>query len=385
MKLKDVIALFPLYAEIHEEIHAENNLPDNFKELTYREKLSYINYWDYKIIILKKSDSLLLFCRYLQTVVRCGKNIFIRSRLTDSIVIEDNKLKVKTVNLEFLFQFLQNCNIIWCRDFLTSNDYCYLFKSSILKAIITHKIFNEETFYKAIASRIFHIKVGWRLLRDYIRIDTGYKPEFNLIDINAFTKSLEYSLKRIIDNKYNYSKLNTLNDLLNCAVKLDEIVDFTWSDKRIQEEHLRQIRLLEKENISKKENKPIFDSVIEAPNIKMLNTELDVYMEGLQMHHCLYTCYWQRIKNRSYVAFHMSFPEDCTFSCTLKDDNIIFDQIYSKYDQLVRPETKCLANDFIINNQTLLKKLLNKDNTHTLVFEQPWIPTDPEVLNDIPF
>ena len=158
------------------------------------------------------------------------------------------------------------------------------------------------------------------------------------------------------------SNRNTYRDLLDCAVKLNEIVDFTWSAKRINVEHLRQIRLLKQQEISEKSNKPIYEHTIGNDTIKQLNTEIDVYMEGMAMNHCLYSCYYDRIASKKYIAFHMTTPEDCTFSIRKTSSGFEFDQIYLKYDMPVQSETKAIAEQFIKDNSENISKMFEEQS-----------------------
>ena len=177
----------------------------------------------------------------------------------------------------------------------------------------------------------------------------------------TFTKDLHTSMKRIMtDCKQDYSSQQRFYDLLHSAMKLDEVVDFSWSDKRIAEEHLRQTRQLMSEELAAKEHKPVYNTYLSNyDNIKLLNTEQEVYMEGMTMHHCLYTCYWSRIKSRQYIAFHMKSPEDCTFSVRIIDDKPYLDQIYLAYDRRVQDETKEIAMKFMLDNAEEFKRLLS--------------------------
>ena len=137
--------------------------------------------------------------------------------------------------------------------------------------------------------------------------------------------------------------------MLDCAVKLNEIVDFTWSAKRINLEHLRQIRLLKQQEISEKSNEPIYEHTIGSDTIKQLNTEIDVYMEGMSMNHCLYTYYYNRIASKKYIAFHMTSPEDCTFGLikSIVGNDIYLDQIFLSHDRAVQLETRKVAEQFL--------------------------------------
>jgi hypothetical protein len=109
----------------------------------------------------------------------------------------------------------------------------------------------------------------------------------------------------------------------------------------------------------------------------MLNNEREIYEEGLNMHHCIHSCYFNRIKNREYIAFHMTFPEDCTFGVKIASGEIILDQIYLKYDRHVQDKTRQVALDFIKKHSKQLSKLLQspvpvQNSTINLTFNRAW-------------
>ena len=214
--------------------------------------------------------------------------------------------------------------------------------------------------------------VGWRTIREYLTNNCF----ISIFDLEDFTKNAETSIKVFTESST--SKRTLLSDLLNCAVQLNEVVDFSWSDNRIQEEHTRQNRLLIEREIISKSDSNIFEEFPTPSNIKLLNTERDIFFEGKNMHHCLYSCYYKKIKNKEYIAFHMTYPEDCTFSFKFNRTNSLYlDQIFLKYDKPVKSDTKQVAIDFLNEYYKEIEKRL-KPNTMPdpftdLVLEGPFI------------
>ena len=80
---------------------------------------------------------------------------------------------------------------------------------------------------------------------------------------------------------------------------------------------------------------------------KLLSTESEVFMEGFEMHHCVYTCYWNRIKERTYLAFAFHAPERFTHGLELKDGEWVYNQAYLKYDKQISEESKALVEKFL--------------------------------------
>ena len=190
-------------------------------------------------------------------------------------------------------------------------------------------------------------------MRDYFIGYCEHHWSISLFDIRDFTKNPEESIKIYLAS----GQKDIYSNLLTYAVQLGQVVDFSWSERRIREEHQKQISKCREKEISNKKNDPIYETVLETKNIKLLNTEKDVFLEGETMSHCLYNCYFDRIKSKNYIAFHMFTPEDCTFSVRFEQDTPILDQIYLKHDFNVKPETKQIAIDFIKENESILMKM----------------------------
>ena len=355
--LKEAIKKFPS----SKQIIISNNLPNNFNELSYVDKVGLVGYDKSYAIISVKDDKLFFGIKTL-TVNRCGKNVFTTSKWSDVITIEGNKVKsnCNPNNIRFFYSFI---------DFPLMNDLknrsaVQLCKPFMIKAVLCGKIYSQETFYKEWMSKSYHLKgFDWRLFKRYINSRTG----FSVLDLKLFTKDLRESMT-VLSNlsereMWMGSKYNLLKDLLNSAIKLGEVVDFTWSSRRMNEEHKRQTQMLMAKEINKKDATPIYDLTginLNTDHVHVLNTEKDVFGEASLMHHCLYTNYFGKMKVHNHIAFHMNYPENCTFSCVKnRDGNLIMDQIYLAYDKQVRPETKEQALSYIAQFSDIISKLLD--------------------------
>jgi len=355
--LKEAIKKFPS----SKQIIISNNLPNNFNELSYVDKVGLVGYDKSYAIISVKDDKLFFGIKTL-TVDRYGKNIFTTSKWSDVITIEGNKVKsnCNPNHIRFFYSFI---------DFPLINDLknrsaAQLCKPFMIKAILCGKVYSQETFYKEWMSKSYHLKgFDWRLFKKYIDSRTG----FSVLDLKLFTKDLRESMTVLVDLSEREiwigSKYTLLKDLLDSAVKLGEVVDFTWSSRRMNEEHKRQTETLMAKEINKKEVIPIYDLSkidLNTDNIRVLNTEKAVFSEGTMMHHCLYTNYFKQMQQHKHIAFHMTYPEDCTFSCVKTySGHIIMDQIYRAYDQHVKQETREYALSYIERFKDSLLQLLD--------------------------
>ncbi len=358
MTLPQAVKLFPVSWK-QEIIH---QIPNDYYTLSYLEKFEVYNSHLYNSsYYLSNKDGRLFFGEKITTIQRLGKRFYPNVTWKNVIVIEKNKITVKQLDVNALKAFLSIIGIDIINNF---DEYSknYLLKKTVIADILRKKVYNEKTLYKCVLSKIYRIKeLNWKLYRSYLHNGC----HLSLYDLKEFTKDVNKSVGVLVSLQNYNQKYTLLSDILNCAIKLNEVVDFTWSEKRLKEEHDRQIRLLNYKQISKKENTPVYDLDIDTPTVKLLNTEKDVFIEGMSMNHCLYSCYWAQIKNKQYLAFHMTSPEDCTFSVKIRNHQLVMDQIYLSHDRPVQNTTRLTALEYIKSFESELTDVLTEHKRMT--------------------
>lgn len=356
--MKQTITLRQFLKQAPREIQQFNKPEwfDNFKELSYIQKYNlYINQTPMFEHFLKSDDEHLYYKKTCHQICRIGRTFFIKKLQVGSIYITPKSVKTNFPSRETFDEFLQLLNIKLWKNIRECSEYHLLNKPSILKDILTGHVYNDESLWKRYALHAFKLKnVSWKDFK------ICYNHHFNILDIVHFTKNVDNSL-RILAKECElspYGKITTIRDVLNLAVKLDQVIDLNWSYKRLEQFHQEQVRIVNALTIASKPQTPIFDQLIGNEHITMLNNEREIYEEGLNMHHCIHSCYFNRIKKQEYIAFHMTFPEDCTFGVKIASGEVILDQIYLKYDRHVQDETRQVALDFIKKHSKQLSKLL---------------------------
>ena len=370
MTLKNFVKEFPLTSFTR----STNNIPDNFNELTPTEKYKVLH--NYRInqdsvVILKVESDHIFYGKKTKLIKRVGNRFFVKynDKFDEYIWIEYNKINVNCSDVDFILQFLNLCNINWHRD-IPSSVLFFFRKPTVLRAILTQKIYNEETLYKFIGKRIFQVNIGWRFVRMYLQSNCG----ISLFDLRDYTRNLEKSILCIC----NRNSVREYCDLITYAIQLNQIVDFGWSKNRIRQEHRKQIELVLQTEIDEKEEIPIYKKAIIDKNIKQLNTEKEVFLEGKNMHHCLYDCYFSNMLKHKYIAFHMSFPENCTFSVKKEDGLPVFDQIHLAHNHPVQESTIQVAKTFIEQHINEIVACLNEEvdkeikHQNNILEEIPW-------------
>lgn len=350
---------------VKEEYFRPNNINFDYnKDLTYAQKIQYVGCVYKGTTRLSATDDCIYYVLSTKRLCRRGKTFYPREHHKETIYIGKNSISFNGVSNKMLLDFLKILEIDWFRD-IDSNILCQgFFNKTIFRRVITNRIYNEETFYKSIATCTHGIKdISWKTVRKYYELKYGSEHIFgpfidiSLTDLYYFTKNVDQSVNILINNSFDASKYS---DLINSAVKLDQVVDLAWSAKRIEEEHKKQTETLMAKEIGSKKIVPIYDTgTMEFP-FKLLNTEKDIFIEGTTMHHCLYNCYYNKIKNHDYIAFHLDAPEECTLGICMVNGKPTLNQIYRKYDQRVQDSTRDYVNNFIETRQSDLKSLFDQ-------------------------
>lgn len=332
-------------------------------DLSYEDKLRYVGYTYKSTEKLSATDNCIYYVKQNVSLKRYGRNFYPSYQNKETIYISKKEISFGgNINAELVLVFLMHLGITWFKNIPFPILRNFIKNKIVFRRILTGRIYNEETFYKTVGSYVFKVKnVSWRYIKKYcIGQRVSYEYIFPLSDLYYFTKNVEKSIDVICNVNDEYR--SKYYDLLNSAIKLNEIIDFSWSPKRMEEEHKRQTKELMSREISSKKNDPIYD-VDESKffPFTLLNTEKDIFTEGSLMHHCLYTNYYHSIKNHHYIAFHLNKPEDCTLGITCINGEPRFNQMFKKYDQPVQDSTRQYAFDFIENNKEVLTCLFEQD------------------------
>ena len=348
---------------VKEEYLRPNDVDYDYdKNLSYDQKLKYVGYAYKTITKLSATDDCVYYTCVEKRVGRRGKTFYPLSTTRESIYIGKNEIRMR-ISDKGLIEFLYLLGINWFKD-INDTILSVLFRNkTIFRRLITNRIYNEETLYKSALGCVFQLKdISWKTVRKYYKWmygkDNWFRPLYiSFVDLYHFTKNIDQTVDVLCSVG---DSTSIYNDLLRSAIDLDEVVDFTWSPKRIAEEHKRQTETLMAKAISAKKEIPIYDTTgIQLP-FRLLNTEKDIFLEGKVMHHCLYNCYYGRITSHNYMAFHLGFPEDCTLGVWMYNGKPTLNQIYKKYDERVTDETRKYAEDFIESYQDDLMKLFSQ-------------------------
>lgn len=309
---------------------------------------------EYRRALVVSKDKI-YYCLEARGLRRIGKKIFKQClEPREYVYITPTTVSIgKHTTYTFIKSFLALLELDWFRDMPEQVLEIYFKKESTLRAILTKKVYSEETFYRFLAAKCFGMKdASWRTIKKYCKLCYVHHRPVSIFDLVAFTKNVDESVEVLT----NTVTPDLYEDMLRYAVQLNQVIDFNWSRNRLEAEHQNQIEIVNAKELERKDATPLYEQVVETDTIKLLNNEKEVFMEGRLMHHCVYNCYFRSMKQGTFMAFHMKQPEECTFSIRHENGKLTFDQIHLKYNAIVKPETKQIALDFMEKNADALIK-----------------------------
>lgn len=131
--------------------------------------------------------------------------------------------------------------------------------------------------------------------------------------------------------------------------------DLKWSNKRIESEHAKLTRRIDELELYEKSTDIISysnsDNITLPNNSSFITNERDLFKEGKDMSHCVYS-FWSKVKRKEYFVIKCLEPERCTVGITYQQlsHKAKLDQIYLKYDKNVKPETREIFENWLEND-----------------------------------
>ena len=200
-----------------------------------------------------------------------------------------------------------------------------------LKGLFSGKITNSKDFLKSYLKSV-KFNCSPELL---IQASNKGLSKKDFYYYACIAKDINHYLEELISG--NIHKIPHLHDTIVQFNTLEKKIDFKWSIKRFAEEHknaTKEIMAIESANIP--------DEIIEYKNItlpvlpqefELINTRKRLFEEGKLMSHCVYTNYYQSVKDNKFVVYHINYKgEEATLGLNYYDNKLTFNQLQGKYN-----------------------------------------------------
>lgn len=347
------------------EIKIRDGRLDEFFQKSIKEQRYLYFYkkdYDYDDIVrFTDTEKNMIVSRVEKFIVFSGNHFFRKSKETGKFIYNKKEAKVKCntfskaeiLNALTLFPQFDWLKAEYKRGFLPDILFC----DSIVRDILIGKLTNVEAIVKKYLALNKIKGVNWKAFAVYTSQIDSYR-QYPIACMQSHTTDTNAALMVMISGQVEIGdikptpeqeeKSNLFYDMLKEAMALNVKINPKWSLNRMKEEHKKMTDELMKKDLEGKEQVNLYG---ESPHFdypcKLLSTESEVFMEGFEMHHCVYTCYWNRIKEHDYLAFAFYTPERFTLGLNQKDGEWVYDQAYLKYDKQISEESKALIEKFL--------------------------------------
>lgn len=171
--------------------------------------------------------------------------------------------------------------------------------------------------------------------------------------LKSDVKTYTTDYKKVVENlDLKVWDRDLLKDTIDQAKALDRKIKAEWSSRKLSDIHgrwTREIQDLKARNCSMEPVWLNFPSLPEG--VKLINSERECADEGSTMHHCIYTNYWHYIKDKKYVALHITdIDGDYTIGCDCyrvlcTDDDkwahkLVFNQAFKAWNKPITDRQK---------------------------------------------
>jgi hypothetical protein len=224
--------------------------------------------------------------------------------------------------------------------------------TSLITATMLGKIFSKKITNPVDLCKLFIKSKPWlknsdmspvQLHKLLVSLNSNRDPLGMFIPFFSVAKSVTPIVDTYMNGKRHHNHI--LTDLTNQCLALDKKLDFSWSEKRLNEYHdelTREIMQFKIDNI--RDTRVEYSDLPPITNsIKLLSSEKEIFEEGTLMRHCVYTNYWSQVSNRMYFVFTY---ENGDVRATIgvnkhwESDKFEVQQMYQKFNQPVPEEDR---------------------------------------------
>lgn len=348
---------------------------EEFFQKSFEEQLfSYFyknRYREDRSLRLTETDKNIVLCDTSTTIQYSGNHFFPKSKENSVFIYNKSEKKVKRNTfgkreiLEALEHFPQ---FDWLKEaHMQGNVSDLLFCNSIVRDVLLGKLTNAEAIVKKYLA-LNRIKgANWKTFAQY---SSHLYKRYPIAWLQKHTTNINTAMEVLLVNydhestKEERERSGVFSDMFNEALALNKVINPSWSLNRMKEEHTDMTRTLMEMDFEQKEQVDIYDGhpQFDYP-CKLLNTEREVFIEGYEMHHCIYSCYWYGIKEHKYLAFSFSEPERFTLGLNLTDNGWTYDQAHLKYNKTISEDSKLMIEQFLSdpNVKQTLEDLKDKE------------------------
>lgn len=313
-----------------------------------------------KIVVYKDEEDLFYYAESLAKLY-FNQSLYVKHGDRRGFTYDKKKKKVtlwfkKSINhLTDLHVLLKHLRMEWV---VNEGLIAFGITKTELEKILSGKITNPEEFFKSFIKSNRLKNITAKKLYKYFKEQSLSKRE--ILYLGKVSKNLDHALdsKKDRDNRI-------MHDLCRQALVLDRQIDFKWSTRRMNEVHTEWTRDIMAMEIDSVDDIVYYNS--KPPklpkNYSLITTRRDLFVEGTEMDHCVYSNYENRVRNGEY--FVLKFDDGIVratigLKLTRANDQLVIDQAYKKRNEYVNSQYYSKFKKDIGDNKALEKWIIEQ-------------------------
>lgn len=281
-------------------------LPDSIKKnIIYNNKFRHRRYSESSILV--KEDGTTYYAESILRISK-GKRFYLKKEARSGFTVEPKgRMKIwygRNINtINNMHLILKSLNKEWVKK-----EYIQFITPSIMGKIIANKITNPHDLFKNII-KMYRAECSISKLISIIDNGKNVLSKNTLLKGIYTAKNLDHYLDYLNENHSNeYSSF--IFDMMDEACTLERKINFRWSLKRMMLEHRKwTLEIMDHMSDDLSKDKLNWLNNLRLPKsklFKLIDNESDCYLEGKIMRHCVYTAYWNNLKNARYIVYHIN-------------------------------------------------------------------------------
>lgn len=231
------------------------------------------------------------------TLYVLGDRIFWKSINKISFTFKDGKFYGNANPLHAYDIIVDVFHLDWIKD----NSWVrrmIMTKKDLWRDIFLGKITNPEQLAKVFSKRYFKGVYSYKNLKGHFSRVWG--DTISLWSVYYYTTNPNLALEVLNarDDEHEFS--NLFRDVLYYASILNQKINPQWSDRRFAEEHQKQIEATMLEDAVEYPDTMIAKP-FKAEGLHLILNERECFIEGMYMHNCVHTCYWNQVARGAYL------------------------------------------------------------------------------------
>lgn len=250
-------------------------------------------------------------------------------------------------------------------DWITKSDWCYKIlgtNKTLWAMVLKGKITNPESLCKRFSRMYFKGVYSYKNLKELYQGSRYH--DVDLWSLYYYSDNPDLLLRRLLTNEVT---TYTVRDVFKYCRMYDTKINANWSERRLLEEHDKQMEEESLERASEFSDETITKEHYAEGGLNLLLDERSAFIEGIKMHNCVHSCYWTAIKQGEYlIACGKVDGIHIDLGMRYQNDTLVFEQVSQRHNKSVSENIQSYCEEWITKNQSALRDIVQQIKYNSL-------------------